>query len=666
MVVWQKDGISLPGRLGDTLTLGPLTAADAGSYRAIVSIPGATMTSSPANLTVTPDVTPPRIVKATVSDTLTVVSIEFSETMDSGGLADEFSYALTDSIGNDVTVIDAIPLGPAKVRLITDPLSLGATYHLSLVDIRDLAGNLPADGNTFAFPTPNRVNGGLRFEAYLNLAGTDPNVIRTDPRYPDSPDIAAFVTEFSSRQVFADAQSRDNYGGRIYGWIIPQETAQYEFFIRSDDGSQLYLSPDEYSSHAVAIAGETGCCGPFEEPGAPETSVPQSLTAHQPYYIEALWKEGGGGDYCDVAWRKVGDPGPARNLTYIQGSVLAADAPPATFAPPNVAFTSPAGGSVISTNVPLNLILSATAVAPKSVTKIELLEQGRVVGQINESPYSITFYELRADSHTFVARVTDSAGQVATSAPLTVSIGGEIQRIALTAINDVTTWRYDRSGQDLGTAWSAPAFDDSSWPSGRTLIADESTTTVEPIRTAISRFNDQGVYVKTFYFRTRFNFTGASIPGIKLTLRHVVDDGAVFYLNGSEIHRFGIAPGPVTAATDATGHENVYEGPYDIPVTALVEGENVLAAEVHQAGGSSSDMVFGAELTATVPGIPRARLSVTRNAAGQVVISWAPAIGTLESSTSLGGPWLTVPNATNPHTVTPAPGTLSQFFRVKQ
>ncbi|HKX61276.1 MAG TPA: PA14 domain-containing protein, partial [Verrucomicrobiae bacterium] len=601
IVLWQKDGITLPGRLGDTLTLSPLTAADAGAYRAIVSIPGATAASSTANLTVTPDVTPPRILKATVGDSLAIVSVEFSERMDPGGLADSFSYVLTDSSGGLLTVFGGIPLGPTKVRLSTDPLTLGATYNLSLVDIRDLAGNLPETGNTFPFPTPNRVSGGVKFEAYLNLAGTDPGVIRADPRYPDSPDIAAFVTQFTSRQVFADAQSRDNYGGRLYGWIVPQETAQYEFFIRSDDASNLYLSPDEHSAHAVVIAGETGCCGPFEDPGAPETSAPMSLTANQPYYIEALWKEGGGGDYCDVAWRKVGDSTPARTLPFIAGSVLAADAPPATFAAPTVAFTSPSAGSVVGTNVPLTLTLSATAAAPKSIVKIELLEQGRVVGQINESPFSITFYELRQDSHTFIARATDSAGQTTDTPPLTVSIGGVIQRVTLLAINDVTTWRYDRSAQDLGTAWSEAGFDDSSWPSGPTLIADESTTTVEPIRTAISRFNDQGTYVKTFYFRTRFNFSGASTPGIKLALRHVIDDGAVFYLNGTEIHRFGIAAGPVTAATDATGHENVYEGPYDIPVTALVEGENVLAAELHQAGASSSDMVFGAELTAAVP-----------------------------------------------------------------
>ncbi|MDO8632897.1 MAG: beta galactosidase jelly roll domain-containing protein, partial [Phycisphaerales bacterium] len=177
-----------------------------------------------------------------------------------------------------------------------------------------------------------------------------------------------------------------------------------------------------------------------------------------------------------------------------------------------------------------------------------------------------------------------------------------MEKVTLLAIDDKTVWRYDRSGQDLGTAWREKSFDDSQWPQGKALIADEGTTTVEPIRTAISRFNDAGEYVRTFFFRGRFNFSSAVSAGIKLQLRHVVDDGAVFYLNGTEIQRFGIGAGvDVDYLTDASGHENAYEGPIDIPPALLVPGENVLAVEVHQSGGSSSDMVFGAELVASVP-----------------------------------------------------------------
>lgn len=82
------------------------------------------------------------------------------------------------------------------------------------------------------------------------------------------------------------------------------------------------------------------------------------------------------------------------------------------------------------------------------------------------------------------------------------------KRLDAVKIDDVTTWRYDHSGTDLGTAWREKAFNDAA--QGKALIAGRSTTTVEPIRTAISRFNDGGEYVKTFYYRTKFNLPIAS------------------------------------------------------------------------------------------------------------------------------------------------------------
>lgn len=164
----------------------------------------------------------------------------------------------------------------------------------------------------------------------------------------------------------------------------------------------------------------------------------------------------------------------------------------------------------------------------------------------------------------------------------------------LVAIDDNTMWRYDRSGQDLGTAWKEKGFNDSAWPQGAALLGEESTT-VDTMRTPFSRYTDDGTYITTFYFRTHFNYTGAA--GAKLRLTHVVDDGAVFYLNGVEVHRFGLAAGAkFDATTYFNGHENAVEGPFDIPASSLVSGDNVLAAEVHQSDTGSSDIVFGASL----------------------------------------------------------------------
>lgn len=601
VIQWQKNGVKVPRLTGKSVRIGPLSASDNNAkFRAVASIPGAVATSSEATITVTADVTPPTIANVTGTDTFDTVTVDFSEAVTAASAGSAANY----SLDGGLTVTAATIVSPTQVKLTTSRQTPGSTYTLTIKDIVDTAGQRSAADTKKSFPAFVSLRGGLKFEAFSGISSTSVDTLVDDPKYQaNTPDEVGYVTQFTSRLIYPDS-SHENYGGRISGWIVPPETGEYEFFLRSDDNSRLFLSADDTPENAQLIAEETGCCGAFEEPGAPETSAPQSLTSGRRYYIYALWKEGGGGDYLDVAWRKIGNTTPPRSLPYIPGSVLETYAAPGTFTFPEVALSSPAPGSSFDTGAPVTLTAIATAAAGKSVTRVEFFEGAREVGEATSSPYSVVLTDLSADSHTFVARVTDSAGLYTDSAPVNITVGVPVEKIALVAIDDKTSWRYDRSGLDLGTEWRALNYNDSSWPQGPALIADETTTTVEPIRTPISRLNDAGEYVKTFYFRTRFTFAGAVTPGIKLQLRHVVDDGAVLYLNGTEIHRFGIAEGEVDATTDASGHENAWEGPYDVPVSLLRQGENVLSAEVHQSGGSSSDMVFGAELVATVPVVP--------------------------------------------------------------
>jgi hypothetical protein len=161
--------------------------------------------------------------------------------------------------------------------------------------------------------------------------------------------------------------------------------------------------------------------------------------------------------------------------------------------------------------------------------------------------------------------------------------------VPLVAIDDTTLWRYEDSGTDLGTAWKEKNYDDSAWLEGAALLGYEGTV-VELLRTPLVNYGQI-----TYYFRIHFNCS----MGWRLRLRHVLDDGAVFYLNGAEVHRFGLAAGaPFDASTLFTDHENVYEGPFVIPTASLVQGDNVLAVEVHQFSSGSSDLVFGAVLEA--------------------------------------------------------------------
>src|SRR5205814_98552 len=88
-----------------------------------------------------------------------------------------------------------------------------------------------------------------------------------------------------------------------------------------------------------------------------------------------------------------------------------------------------------------------------------------------------------------------------------------------------------------------------------------------------------------------------------LFLNAAVDDGAVFYLNGAEIYRRNLPPGPVTHFTVASSPVDhaTFTGPIPVPTTSLVRGANVLAVEVQQSAANRAlDMIFGLELTARI------------------------------------------------------------------
>lgn len=138
-------------------------------------------------------------------------------------------------------------------------------------------------------------------------------------------------------------------------------------------------------------------------------------------------------------------------------------------------------------------------------------------------------------------------------------------------------WRFDDSGTDLGTAWRATDFDDSAWASGTALFYLEDGALPAPKNTLLAPNRN------TYYFRGAFQFDGSPADKV-VTFRPIIDDGAVVYVNGTEIARLNLPTGVVTYATMASaavGNAN-YTGPFSIPASALVTGLNVIAVEVHQ------------------------------------------------------------------------------------
>ncbi len=105
----------------------------------------------------------------------------------------------------------------------------------------------------------------------------------------------------------------------------------------------------------------------------------------------------------------------------------------------------------------------------------------------------------------------------------------------------------------------------------------------------------------TTYFRTKLQVP-ANLDLVQPWLDALVDDGAVFYLNGMEILRLRMpngAVGPATLASSAVGEATLSSGNL-LAASALLPGENVLAVEVHQAMVNDPDLTFGASLLSSV------------------------------------------------------------------
>ena len=203
----------------------------------------------------------------------------------------------------------------------------------------------------------------------------------------------------------------------------------------------------------------------------------------------------------------------------------------------------------------------------------------------------------------YSATVSNSlGGAVSRNAQLTVNDGLVIS--ILTPILDVTggAWRYESSGQDLGSAWRSPGYDDTGWSNGVALFGAEDPGVYPwPLLTPLSLRATNGAPILTYYFRTPF--TVADKTAItSLRVEAYVDDGAVWHLNGREGGRLRISGNiPVDGVTNSVLAQSPNnEGQAAIvtlPLTNIVTGENLLAVEVHQSSATSTDVVFGMALS---------------------------------------------------------------------
>ncbi|MCC7374618.1 MAG: hypothetical protein IT581_08175 [Verrucomicrobiales bacterium] len=364
---WYKNGIAIPGANSPSYTLAVPQPADNGAkFKLLASVPGAQATSSEATLTVT-DSQAPAISTIEASESFTEATVKFDQPVTAASAAVAGNYKLDQGL----TVSAAVVVDTFTVRLTTSRQTDNAKYSLTVNGVQNLGGkgNVNATGTLQAWTL---VSGRARMDQFNDIGGgTAVADLLGNEKYPNSPDVVRYLPgmTFGEGTSFGNTYG-DNYGAAVKAVLKPTETGAYRFFIRSDDASNFYLNtsgatiPDPAS--VSPIAQETDCCEGFLEPGVANddgstyaTSEPVTLTAGQSYGILLLVKEGGGGDWGQVAWRKEGDTTAAGSLQALKNNVYWYG-PPAAVSLSIGGITSQ-GGNVIVTYVS-GILQSADAV----------------------------------------------------------------------------------------------------------------------------------------------------------------------------------------------------------------------------------------------------------------------------------------------------------------
>ena len=227
-------------------------------------------------------------------------------------------------------------------------------------------------------------------------------------------------------------------------------------------------------------------------------------------------------------------------------------------------------------------------------------------------------------------------------------------------------WRFEDSGDEPAEDWFTIDFDDSDWDSGLGPLGHEDDKLEVPLSTPVDYERGKVAH----YFRATFDLpddTGAATARVT----HYVDDGALFYLNGEEFgERFRMpSDREIDFETLAANGGDARFNSFTFDPALLNAGKNTLAVEVHQASRSSSDVVFGLQLTIetgpSVPVAPGLAVRLNEFAALANGTGWVELFNPGDSEAAVGGLQLTDDPAKLPRWAIPEEATIEPggFYR---
>ncbi len=422
--IWAKNGVPQEQSVTWWVTQ-PFTLADNGSVITLTVTNHFSSATATSIVTVLADNAAPTILTAVASQYGDAVVLTFSEALDSLSAETAGNYSIP---GLTIYAASRDDFDGNRVHLRTSPHTPGTVYTVSVSGVKDRSST----GNAIALATKNFTAwgfGGLGtvfVEVFTNTAGTSPDNFFFDPKgIYNLPDYSYYTNVFAAG-LFAAHSGLEFWTARVTGLFMPPSNGLYQFYTRGDDGTRLYMNtngPDAAGRTLIArndgansgtIGTTSGYLTGLANGNVGNSASPLiSLTNGTPYYMEAIMKEGGGGDYLTVLMRSIdpatGQPYVALPLTPAAADVLGAGAFQ-TIGNPDinqlVIASAPPTELTVYENELVNLELVASAIPP-SLTPFITYQWQRT----NEG--SGTFTNIpgaTAASLSFYAALTDDNG----------------------------------------------------------------------------------------------------------------------------------------------------------------------------------------------------------------------------------------------------------------
>ncbi|MHC4642529.1 MAG: lamin tail domain-containing protein, partial [Planctomycetota bacterium] len=201
-----------------------------------------------------------------------------------------------------------VSYGLAQYAATLVPTGANASYHVPAsidailstvwfnVDFNDSLWD--AGPTSLGFGDVGGSTGTILREYWTGIAGQSVSDLTGNSNFPDNPSGSSEPTLFEAPTGWAE-----EYGTRMQGFIHPPVSGLYTFWIASDDNSELWLSTSADPANKSVIAYVPGWTESREwNRFAAQQSSSIMLIDGQKYYIEALHKEGTGGDNLAVTW----------------------------------------------------------------------------------------------------------------------------------------------------------------------------------------------------------------------------------------------------------------------------------------------------------------------------------------------------------------------------